>query len=250
MASADITRPASTCDTAADSQQSKRQASKHDRADVLRTEQMARLQLASTAMMINLSDSQLERAITYAELLLKWNRSFNLTAIRTMEDIVVKHILDSLSVVSLVRGRRIIDIGSGSGFPGIAVALARPEIEVVLIEAVAKKVQFLRHATARLKFDNVQVVHQRIQELKPQGSFDTALVRSLGSIASIAEFALPIVGATGCVIAMKGRFPRRELAALQTPCEITVRKLEVPCLDAVRHAVILRHPAAGSMVVR
>ncbi len=201
-----------------------------------------RMRQASSLMSLGLTDGQIECAIAYSELLLKWNRHMNLTAIRTLEGIVIKHFLDSLAIIEHIRGQRIIDIGSGAGFPGIAVALVRPNYQVVLLDAKSKKVQFLRHAIAKFGFDNVEVVHQRIQNYSSRSGFDTALVRSLGSLSAIAEFALPVLSKSGRVIAMKGKRPEAELAALKVPCRVEVKKVDVPYLDSDRHCVILEHP--------
>ena len=201
-----------------------------------------RLRQASSLMSLDLTEEQIECAIAYSELLLRWNLRMNLTAIRTLESVVIKHFLDSLAIVEHIQGQRIIDIGSGAGFPGIAVALVRPKFQVVLLDAKGKKVQFLRHAIAKFGFANVEVVHQRIQSYSPRVGFDTALVRSLGSLSAIAEFALPVLSKSGRVIAMKGKSPEAELASLKTPCRVEVKKVDVPCLDSDRHCVILKHP--------
>ena len=201
-----------------------------------------RLRQASSLMSLDLTEGQIECAIAYSELLLRWNLRMNLTAIRTLESVVIKHFLDSLAIVEHIQGQRIIDIGSGAGFPGIAVALVRPNFQVVLLDAKGKKVQFLRHAIAKFGFDNVEVVHQRIQNYSTRGSFDTALARSLGSLSAIAEFALPLISKGGRVIAMKGRKPEAELAALKIPCRVEVKKIDVPYLDSDRHCIILKHP--------
>lgn len=201
-----------------------------------------RLRQASSLMSLDLTDGQIECAIGYSELLLRWNLRMNLTAIRTLEGVVIKHFLDSLAIVEHIHGQRIIDIGSGAGFPGIAAALVRPNSQVVLLDAKGKKVQFLLHAIAKFGFDNVEVVHQRIQNYSSCGGFDTVLVRSLGSLSAIAEFALPVLSKSGRVIAMKGKMPKAELAALKIPCRVEVKKVDVPFLDSDRHCVILKHP--------
>ncbi len=201
-----------------------------------------RLRQASSLMSLDLTEGQIECVISYSELLLKWNLRMNLTAIRTLEGVVIKHFLDSLSIVEHIQGQRIIDIGSGAGFPGIAVALVRPNFQVVLLDAKGKKVQFLRHAIAKFGFENVEVVHQRIQNYSSRGGFDTVLVRSLGSLSAIAEFALPVLSESGRVIAMKGKRPEAELAVLKIPCQVEVKKVNVPYLDSDRHCVIFERP--------
>ncbi len=208
--------------------------------DELRARMASRIQTASKRMMVDLPDKQIERAIAYSELLLKWNQTSNLTAIRNLEDIVDKHILDCLAIVNHVQGSKIIDLGSGAGFPGIALALARPDWKVMLVDSKAKKIQFLRHAVACLGFVNVQVLHQRIQDIATGELFDTAVARSLGSLKAIADLAWPLIASDGRIIAMKGQLPVAEIAALESPCRLTVRKLNVPFLDSERHCIILR----------
>ena len=136
----------------------------------------------------------------------------------------------------------VIDLGSGSGFPGIAIALVKPQTRMILLDAKQKKVQFLRHAVATLGFTNVSVVHQRIQQLATDAIYDTIVARSLGSVAAIAELAMPLLAPGGRVIAMKGKRPTEEIAALNTPCRVSVKKLKVPFVEGERHAVILEHP--------
>lgn len=212
--------------------------------DPLRAAMTTRLQTASKMISLNLTESQIARALAYAELLLKWNQTTNLTAIRTLEGVVDKHFLDSFAIVGEVYGSTVIDLGSGTGFPGIAVAIARPDVKIVLLDAKDKKVQFLRHAIATLGFANVRVIHQRIQELSPESEFDTVLARGLGSVSAIAELALPLLSPGGCVIAMKGKYPAEEISALKTPCQLLVKKLDVPYLVGERHCVILKRPVA------
>ncbi len=212
--------------------------------DKIRAALATRLQVASKIMQVDLTDSQVVCALAYAQLLLKWNQTSNLTAIRNLEGVVDKHFLDSLAIVGQVHGSTVIDLGSGTGFPGIAVAIARPDWKVCLVDAKGKKVQFLRHAVATLNFTNVQVIHQRIQDLSSGPIFDTVLARSLGSVAAIAELALPLLKPGGRVIAMKGKYPGDEIAALQIPCQVTVKKLKVPHFDGERHCVVIEHEAA------
>lgn len=220
------------------------QALKNFDSNGLRTRLETRLRRASGHLMMEFNDDLIERVIAYSELLLEWNQTFNLTAVRTLEGIVDKHFLDCFAINHLVQGKRIIDIGSGAGFPGIPIALARPDSEVVLLDSKGKKVQFLRHAVAKLKIDNAKVVHDRVQNVSSGSNYDTALVRSLGSVSTIAQLALPVIARDGCVIAMKGKLPNEEIAAIGTPCLTDIRKVFVPGLDLERHCVILKHPSA------
>lgn len=217
------------------------QASSGLEKDELRARLAVRLRRASDQLRLELTDALIKRVIVYSELLAEWNQAFNLTAVRTLEGIVDKHFLDCFAISHLVQGSRIIDIGSGAGFPGIPVALARPDAQVILLDSKGKRVQFLRHAVASLRIANVEVVHDRIENVSRQSNYDTALVRGVGSLSAIAKFAMPVIAPDGRVIAMKGKYPGAEIAAIQTPCRIEVREVSVPGIEAERHCVILKH---------
>ena len=224
-----------TCD------ETHQQVSKNSIDENLHARLATRLQSSSDQLMMEFNDDLIERVIAYSELLMEWNKTINLTAVRTLEGIVDKHFLDCFAINHLVQGNRIIDIGSGAGFPGIPVALARPNAQVVLLDSKAKKVQFLRHAVASLKINNVKVVHDRIQNFARELKYDTALVRGLGSLSAIAQFALPVISRDGRIVAMKGKLPNEEICAIRTPCQVDVKQIFVPGLDIERHCVILKH---------
>lgn len=217
------------------------QISRNSIGENLHARLATRLQSSSDQLMMEFNDDLIKRVIAYSELLMEWNKTFNLTAVRTLEGIVDKHFLDCFAINHLVQGNRIIDIGSGAGFPGIPVALVRPDAQVVLLDSKGKKVQFLRHAVASLKITNVKVVHDRIQNVRHELNYDTALVRGLGSLSAIAEFALPVISRDGRIVAMKGKLPNKEISAIRTPCQVDVRQIFVPGLDIERHCVILKH---------
>jgi len=218
----------------------KRRGNSHD-GDESQLAMATRLQQAAKMMDVPMSDSQVSTAMAYAQLLLKWNQASNLTAIRSLKGVVDKHFLDCLGIVKHVHGACAIDLGSGNGFPGVAVALVRPQMQVVLVDAKAKKVQFLRHAIQTLGLTNVTAIHQRIQALTLESLFDTILARSLGSVAAVAELAFPLLAPDGRIIAMKGQLPITEIDALSIPCRVSVKKVTVPSLDVERHCVILQH---------
>ncbi len=190
---------------------------------------------------ISLEEDAINYCLDHAETLVKWNRVHNLSAIRSMDDILVRHLLDSFSVLGYVKGKDIIDIGSGAGFPGIPVALAMPDSHVVLLDSSAKKAEFLRHSIARMRLSNVTVTCERVQEIaKGDKSFDSVLVRALGSLDTVSEYCLPILKSNGRILAMKGRYPSRELDDLRTACDPSVHQLSVPGLDENRHLVVLK----------
>src|ERR1700741_2780832 len=146
--------------------------------------------------------------------LLDWNRRVNLTAITEPEDIVDKHLLDSLSIQPLLRGRRVADIGTGAGFPGIPLALVNPKRHFTLIEATGKKVAFVRHALATLSISNAEVIQARSETWKPRALFDCVIARALGKLPDFVKFAGHLCARDGRMLAMKGRHPTAEMEVL------------------------------------
>lgn len=190
---------------------------------------------------IVLDEDALEHCMDHAETLVSWNQIHNLSAIREMKDILFKHLLDSFSVLQFVKGKNVIDVGSGAGFPGIPIALAKPEYQIVLLDSSTKKSGFLRHSVARMGLRNVEVVCERVEHMvKNDRVFDTVIARALGSVNVIAEYGLPILAPKGRILAMKGKHPGRELDDLEGPCSASVHELSVPGLVAKRHLVVLK----------
>lgn len=158
-----------------------------------------------------LDDDRLQLFYRYMELLEEWNKRINLTAITGQQEIIVKHFLDSLSIVKFIpdKASTLIDIGTGAGFPGIPVKLARPGIRVLLLDSVGKKVTFLKEVIAQLKLDGVEAVHGRAEDLgrdeKYRETFDVCAARAVAPLNVLLEYALPFVKTGGLLIAMKGR---------------------------------------------
>jgi 16S rRNA (guanine527-N7)-methyltransferase len=176
-----------------------------------------------------------EKLLGYVALLVKWNRTYNLTAIREPRAMVSHHLLDSLAVLPhlLVAGQgRIADAGSGAGLPGIPLAIARPEWHVALAEASAKKAAFLRQAAIELALRNVEVHEGRVEAWRPQPLFDVVISRAFAALADFIAACRHLVAAQGMLAAMRGAAP----AALDPQCSLT--KLRVPLLDAERHLVL------------
>ena len=190
---------------------------------------------------IVLDDGALDHCLDHADTLVSWNRIHNLSAIREMKGILFKHFLDSFSILRFVKGSNVIDVGSGAGFPGIPIALAKPDFQIVLLDSNMKKTEFLRHSVARMGMKNVEVVCERVQDLaKKDRKFDTVISRAMGSINAIAEYGLPILSSRGRILAMKGKHPGRELGGLEMQCDASVHELVVPGLGAERHLVVLK----------
>ncbi len=181
------------------------------------------------------------RMLDYLALVEKWNKAYNLTAVRDPAKMLTHHLLDSLAVLPHVQGRRVLDVGSGAGLPGIPLALLRPEWQFTLLDSSHKKTTFLRQAAIELKLANVDVVCARVEEWTPPYSFDTVVSRAFSDLPEFLALAGRLCAKTGVVIAMKGVYPHEELA--QVPENFLLRSvvsLNVPGLDAERHAALLQ----------
>lgn len=183
-----------------------------------------------------------EKLLAYLDLLLKWNRTYNLTALRDHEQGRTHHLLDSLAILPWVTADDLLDVGSGGGLPGIPLAILRPELSVTMVDAVQKKVSFLQQAAIELDLPNVRAVHGRVEKL--QGSYGQIVSRAFAELRDFVSLTRHLLGADGRWLAMKGVLPAGELA--QLPAEVVVQEkvpLTVPGLGAERHLIILK---AGS----
>lgn len=184
--------------------------------------------------------------LAYLDLLGRWNRAYNLTAVQGRAEQVARHLLDSLAVAPLLSGERFLDVGSGAGLPGLPLAILFPERSWTLLDASAKRVRFLRHAVARLGLENVECVHARVEGYEPAKAFDTVLSRAYASLGEFVVSAGGHCSVDGCLAAMKGRLPEEELDALPPGWRVSgLHRLAVPGLDAERHLVVLAHNGAG-----
>lgn len=193
------------------------------------------------AMGIAVSPAQRARLAAHLELIAKWNRVHNLTAIRDTSQMVALHLLDSLSVLPHLEGsRNIADVGTGPGFPGIPVAIARPEARVTLIESSHKKCAFLQQAKTELALDNVTIACERVEQYAAAEKFDAVVSRAFSDLPDFVEQARHLVAAGGKLIAMKGVYPFDEIARVPQSHRVAqVLELHVPTLEAKRHVVVL-----------
>lgn len=180
--------------------------------------------------------------LAYVSLLGKWNRVYNLTALRDPEKMLTHHLLDALSVLPYLKDtRRLADIGSGGGLPGIPLALSLPDCHVTLVETNQKKSTFLTQARIELKLENLEIVNRRAEEYQPGEPFDVVISRAFSSLVDFVDVARHLVGPEGKMAAMKGVYPQEELAALPGNVQIEeVVSLNVPGLGAERHLVLMR----------
>ena len=183
-------------------------------------------------LQLELPESVLKGLLAYLELLAKWNRSYNLTAVRDMSEMVTRHLLDSLAVVPYLPAGRIIDIGTGGGLPGIPLSLVFPERDFTLLDSNGKKTRFLVQAKASLGLKNVTVVHQRVENYQSDLPFDCVITRAFASVTDILTGSRHLLGSGGEVLAMKGEVPEGELAVLPAGYRLLeVIPLRVPGLE-------------------
>ncbi|MFQ5981976.1 MAG: 16S rRNA (guanine(527)-N(7))-methyltransferase RsmG [Woeseiaceae bacterium] len=169
----------------------------------------------------------------------RWNRRINLTAITSPAAMVSGHVLDSLSIRAFLEGRRVIDVGTGAGFPGLPLAIAEPDIEFELLDSNGKKISFVRHAIGEIGVPNATAIKARVEDYAPGKRFDTVIARALASVARLVELAGHLVVEDGVMLVHKGRYPADELQDIADAWEYSVNELAVPGLDA-RHVVALR----------
>ncbi len=195
--------------------------------------------LKSGLRQLGLAQAELEpRLIAYLDELERWNAAYNLTAVRDRDEMVTRHLLDSLIVLPHVRGR-VLDVGSGAGLPGIPLALANPDLRVTLLDSNGKKARFMRQAKRVLKLSNVEIVQSRVENYQPAQTFDGVISRAFASLSDFFSACARLVSLEGTLLAMKGRIDPAEMSEIPPDVRlIETKKLQVPGLDEERHLVI------------
>ena len=176
----------------------------------------------------------------YVTELMNWNRIYNLTSVRKPTDIIPRHILDSLSILPHLHGRRILDIGTGAGLPGIPLAIACPAREFVLLDSSSKKLRFVQQTLGILRLENVTLENARVEEFRPEVLFDTIICRAFSDLPDFYRHAARLCSPGGRLLAMKGVYPMTEIECLEDKTVLDdVISLKVPGLDAERHLAIM-----------
>lgn len=188
---------------------------------------------------LELNDHQIDQLISYLNLLIKWNKAYNLTAVRDPLEMVNRHLIDSLSIVPYIKGKRIIDVGSGPGLPGIPMAICYPELPVTTLDSNGKKTRFQLQVKTELSLKNLTIVNDRVEncEFEP---FDQVISRAFASIEDMIKWTHQLCSKEGVFLAMKGLYPEDELSALPDGFELkTCHRLQVPEADGERHLLVL-----------
>ena len=205
----------------------------------------SRLRAGADGLAVELSEAQVAQLLDYLELIAKWTRVYNLTAVRDPDEMLTQHLLDSLAVIGPLRrhtaGRaaRLLDVGSGAGLPGVVIAICCPEVHVDCIDTVAKKAAFIQQAAGALKLANLRGIHGRVEQVAEH--YDVISSRAFASLADFVRWSDQALAEDGVWLAMKGRRPDPEIAELPPTAEMFhVEQLSVPGLNAERCIVWMR----------
>lgn len=198
---------------------------------------------SAAALEVTLNEAQAGALLRLLDELSAWNKAYNLTAITERSAMLTHHLLDSLSVNTDLAGSRIADVGTGAGFPGLPLALLNPERHFTLIDSSGKKIRFVAHAARTLGLGNVEAVHRRAEDLVVATPFDTVVARALAALPEFLKTVKSLCGPATRVLAMKGRYPSAEIAALPPAWQLAAsRPVTVPGLAAERHVLTLVAP--------
>ena len=180
---------------------------------------------------ISIEDHKITQLLAFVQLLEKWNKAYNLTAIRNKAAMIGLHLLDSLAVAPYIQGPRIIDIGTGAGLPGIPLAIYYPELQFTLLDSNAKKTRFVQQAILELGLKNVTVSHTRVEQYEPEQNFDTVITRAFASLPDILKLTSHLLSEQGILLAMKGQ--ATDIPELEN-AQTTIIPIHVPDVDAER----------------
>lgn len=179
-----------------------------------------------------------EKLLAYLNLMQQWNRVHNLTAIRDPHEMIMLHIVDSLAINRFLLGKRIIDVGTGGGLPGIPLAMVNPDKTFVLLDSNNKKTLFLNQVVIDLKLQNVQVIHSRVEDYRPETCFDSVITRAFSTLKNMLEMTTHLVCQQGQFLAMKGVYPEDEIQEVPDSFRVmSVHALKINGLNAERHLV-------------
>jgi 16S rRNA (guanine527-N7)-methyltransferase len=198
------------------------------------------LKTALAENQISCDDSVQQKLVRYLELMIKWNKVFNLTSITHPREMVYLHIIDSLAVAPYLHGKRLLDVGSGAGLPGIPLAIQYPDQQWILLDKNNKKTRFLTQVIAELGLNNVTAMHSRCEDFQPELCFDSILSRAFGTIRMFVETTQHLLCKEGVFIAMKGKYPQTEVDELPTGFVVQkTERIDIKGIDVERHVICL-----------
>lgn len=218
---------------------------------MLKEEFTQKMKEFSNEIDILLNEKQIEQFYTYMELLLEWNEKINLTAITKPEEIILKHFIDSITIAKKIpENVKLVDVGTGAGFPGIPLKIVREDIELTLLDSLQKRINFLQEVVEKLELTGVKAIHSRVEDFgknkKYREIFDCATSRAVANLSTLVEYLLPLVKLNGCCISMKGANVEEEIAQSRNAVLLLggkmeeVEKFQLPKSDMDRCVVFIR----------
>ena len=218
---------------------------------MLKEEFTKKIEELSNEIGILLNEKQINQFYAYMELLLDWNEKINLTAITAPEEIILKHFIDSMTIAKYIKeGAKVIDVGTGAGFPGIPLKIIREDIEITLLDSLNKRINFLNEVINQLKLAEIQAVHSRVEEFgqnkKYRENFDCATSRAVANLSTLAEYLIPLIKINGMCISMKGSDVKEEIQQSERAISLLGGKIEeveefqLPKSDMDRNIIIIR----------
>ncbi|OYW96773.1 MAG: 16S rRNA (guanine(527)-N(7))-methyltransferase RsmG [Alishewanella sp. 32-51-5] len=203
-------------------------------------ELLSRLRTLVAQSDLTLSETQLAQCIQYVTLLDKWNSAYNLTSVRDPEEMLIKHVLDSLVVAPFLIGQHFIDVGTGPGLPGVLLAIYYPEKQFTLLDSLGKRIRFLNQVKMQLQLQNIHPLQSRVEDHQPLQGYDGVISRAFASLNDMLNWCRHLPAPDGRFFAMKGAAVQEEIAALPDFVKVdAIHPLQVPQLDAQRHLVVL-----------
>lgn len=200
------------------------------------------LEEGARKLKIELTERQVKLLMAYHQLFIKWNKAYNLTAIRDPAEMISLHLLDSLAVHSHIQSaQNIIDVGTGPGLPGLVLAIMNPNKQFTLLDSNGKKTRFLFQVTSSLALKNVTIINDRVERVDVSDLFDMVMSRAFASLGDMTKWCAHLLASDGCFLAMKGRYPKEELAEISDHYElIRSIKLDVPGIEGERHLLKIK----------
>ena len=198
------------------------------------------LEAGMQQMEVEYSSEQRDMLLAYLQLLMTWNKAYNLTAIRDPGEMIRLHLLDSLAVLPHISGKRLIDVGTGAGLPGIPLAIMCPERDFTLLDSNGKKTRFLFQARCDLGLSNLKEINSRVENHRPEVPYDAVLSRAFTSVADMVKKCSHLLSPEGLFLAMKGKFPQSELSEVGKDYKVNAsHTLQVPGVDGERHLIVI-----------
>lgn len=214
----------------------------HRPVNVPGTEELQDLLSRKIALLpFSLPEGSTARFVQFVQLLHKWSSTYNLTSVRDMRQMLARHIMDSVVINPYLQGKQVLDVGCGAGLPGIPLAIINPHRHFTLLDSNNKKTRFVQQVITELQLDNITVVTERIENYRPENSFDTIVARAYSAIDNLVAGIQHCVSTNSIILAMKGTYPLAELETIPQGYRLDkVEPLQVPGMEAERHLVILK----------